>query len=60
MKDAENLQKKIISLNYNSDIFTLSIGNSVWYSVRVGYFTSYEEAQVQKENFFRQNRSKLK
>ena len=60
MKDVENLQKKIISLNYNPDIFTLSIGNSVWYSVRVGYFTSYEEAQVQKENFFRQNRSKLK
>lgn len=59
IKDAENLQK-IMSLNYNSDIFTLSIGNSVWYSVRVGYFTSYEEAQVQKENFFRQNRSKLK
>lgn len=60
MKDAENLQKKIISLSYNSAIFTLNIGNSVWYSVRVGYFTSYEEAQVQKENFFRQNRSKLK
>jgi SPOR domain len=60
MKDVENLQKKIISLNYNPDIFTLSIGNSVWHSVRVGYFTSYEEAQVQKENFFRQNSSKLK
>lgn len=60
IKDAENLQNKIISLNYNSDIFTLSIGNSVWYSVRVGYFSSYEEAQIQKENFFRQNRSKLK
>lgn len=60
IKDAENLRKKIISLNYNSDIFTLSIGNSVWYSVRVGYFTSFEEAQVQKENFFRQTRSKLK
>jgi SPOR domain len=60
VKDAENLQKKINSLNYNSDILTMSIGNSVWYSVRVGYFPSYDEAQFQKENFFRQNRSKLK
>jgi hypothetical protein len=60
MKDAENLQKKIISLGYNPDIFTLRIGNSVWYSVRLGYFPSFEEARVHKENFFKLNRIELK
>jgi len=60
MNDAENLQKKIISLGYNSDIFSMNIGNSKWYSVRVGYFASYNEAQVHKENFFRQTKLKLK
>jgi hypothetical protein len=60
LKDAESLQKQIISFDYNSNIFTMSIGNSVWHSVRVGYFTSYKEAQFQKENLFRQIRLKSK
>ncbi|HSW56211.1 MAG TPA: SPOR domain-containing protein [Ignavibacteriaceae bacterium] len=60
MNDAENLQKKIVSLGYNSDIFRIQIGSSDWYSVRVGYFASYNEAQVHKENFFRQTKLKLK
>jgi len=60
IKDAENLQKKIISLGYTSNIFNMNIGNSLWYSVRVGYFTSFEEALLYRGNFFRQTRLKLK
>ncbi len=60
MKDAENLQKKIISLGYNSDIFKMQIGSSDWYSVRVGYFNSIDETQVSKANFFKQYKLELK
>ena len=60
LNDAENLQKKIISLGYNSDIFSMNIGNSMWYSVRVGYFNSINETQISKANFFKQYRLKLK
>jgi hypothetical protein len=55
INDAENLQKKIISSGFKSDIYKISIGNSIWYSVRVGYFTSFNEALLHKEDFFRQN-----
>lgn len=60
MDGANILQKKIIALGYNSDIYSMNIGNSLWYSVRVGYFTSFEEALLYRENFFRQTRLKLK
>lgn len=58
--DAENLQKKIISFGYNSDILKMQIGSSDWYSVRVGYFNSINETQICKANFFKQYRLELK
>jgi hypothetical protein len=60
INEAENLQKKIISLGYNSDIFKMQIGSSDWYSVRVGYFNSINETKISKANFFKQYRLELK
>ena len=57
---SEELQKKITSLGYRADIFNITISNSVWYSVRIGYFDSFKDAKLYKENFFRQAKLKLK
>lgn len=56
INDAENLQKQIISPGYNSDIYRIIIGNFIWYSVRIGYFKTFQEALLFKENFFRQKK----
>jgi len=60
MNDAEKSEKKIVSFGSRAEIIKMNISGIVWYSVRVGYFTSYKKAQVHRENFFRKIMLKLK
>jgi hypothetical protein len=54
---AKELQAKINAYGYKSDVFAMNIGNLIWYSVRIGYFNSFDRAKFYKEDFF--NRTKL-
>lgn len=54
------LKNKISTWGYKAEIFKMVINNSVWYSVRIGYFTSYKQALEKKKNFFRETKLKLK
>ena len=56
---AEELHKKIDSLEFNANIFEISIGSRVWYSVRIGYFKSFEKAKVYRDDFFKRTNLKL-
>lgn len=60
IEKAEELQKKIISLGYTADIFKIKVGNLLWYSVKIGYFDSFEKAKFYKDNFFKKTNLKLK
>lgn len=57
---AEKLQNEIVALGYNADLFTMNYGSRDWYSVRIGYFKSFENAKMFKENFIRTTNFKLK
>lgn len=60
LSDAEELYKKITSLDYSAFIINMPTGKTVWYSVRIGYRDSYKNAKLYKENFFKQTKLKLK
>lgn len=59
IKKAKLLQQKINSLGYQAFIFNLQIGNSIWYSVRIGYFESLQDARIFREIFFKKTVLKL-
>jgi hypothetical protein len=59
MNRAEELRNQIISLGYKADIFELKFGSRVWQSVRIGYFNSFDNAKIFKDNFFKSNILKL-
>jgi len=59
-ESAERLQKEIVDLGYNADLFSKNYGSHDWYSVRIGYFKSFENAKMFKENFIRTTNFKLK
>jgi len=58
LNDAEELQKRINSFGYQADIFKMNIGNLVRYSVRLGYFDSFEKAKFYREDFFKKTKLK--
>ncbi|MGB5531196.1 MAG: SPOR domain-containing protein, partial [Ignavibacteriaceae bacterium] len=60
IKEAKKMQQKIKSLGYPVFIFNMQLGNSMWYSVRIGYFDSLQEARLFKEIFFKKTGLKLK
>ncbi len=57
---AEELQKVITPSGYKADILKIKIGSLLWYSVRIGYFDSFENAKYYKNNFFKKTNLKLK
>ena len=59
INNAEELQHKIISLGYKVDIFILKFGGRDWYSVRIGYFNSFDDAKNYRDKFFKTTNFKL-
>ena len=57
---AEKLQNKLLLLGYKANIIETNFGSRVWYSVRIGYFNSYDDAKYFKNNFFKETILKLK
>jgi len=53
---AKELQVKITALGYQAEIFKISIGNVIWYLVRIGYFDTFEKANLYRENFFKKTK----
>ena len=60
INSAQEMQHKIITLGYKADIFTVKIGGGDWYSVRIGYFNSFDDAKNYRDNFFKTTNFKLK
>jgi hypothetical protein len=60
LENAEKLKNEIVALGYNADLFTMNYGSRNWYSVRIGYFSSFENAKMFKEKFIRSTNFKLK
>ena len=50
---AKELKHKIISLGYKADILIVKFGGRDWYSVRIGYFNSFDAAKYFRDNFFK-------
>ena len=59
MKKAKDLQNEISNFGFNADILEINVGNLVWYSVRIGYFNSFEKAKVYRDDFFKRMNLKL-
>lgn len=57
---AKELQVKIATLGYQAEIFKISIGNIIWYSVRIGYFKTFEKSNLYRENFFKKTKLIIK
>jgi hypothetical protein len=57
---AVELQNEILSLGYKADIFKIKFGGRVWYSVRIGYFNSFDNARFYKDDYFKKTNPKLK
>ena len=53
IKKAKELQRKINSLGYQSYIFNIKLNNLTWYSVRIGYFDSLQDAEIFRKIFFK-------
>ena len=60
LNKAEELQNEIIQLGYKSVIIQMNFGSRVWYSVRIGFFDSFNNAKIFKDNFFKTTNLKLK
>jgi len=56
---AKDLQDEIRLLGYRADIFVIAFGSRDWYSVRIGYFDSFEKAKTFKVDFFKRTSLKL-
>ena len=56
---AIQLQKEIVDLGYKAEIFNTNYGSRVWYSVRIGYFKSFDDAKYFRDNFFKKTNLKL-
>ena len=59
-KKAKELQRKINSLGYQAFIFNTKFNHLLWYSVRIGYFDSLQDAKLFREIFFKKTGLKLK
>ena len=60
IKTAKDLQREINSLGYQAFIFNIKLNNLIWYSVRIGYFDSLNDARIFREIFFKKTGLKLK
>ena len=60
LREAEALREKIVSLNYNAEIIETNLGGTIWYSVRIGYFKTFEIAKFYREDFFRKTKIIIK
>ena len=60
LREAEALREKIVSLNYNAEIIETNLGGTIWYSVRIGYFKTFEIAKFYREDFFRKTKIRIK
>lgn len=58
--NAETLKNIITSLGYRAEVFKMVMNNSIWYSVRMGYYTTYKQALEYKKNFFFKTKLKIK
>ena len=56
---AKELQSEIISLGYKAEIYKTNYGSRMWYSVRIGYFKSFDDAKYFRDNFFKKTNLKL-
>jgi hypothetical protein len=59
MKKAKDLQNEIAKFGFIPDILEIKVGNLVWYSIRIGYFNSFEKAKVYRDDFFKRTNLKL-
>jgi len=59
MYKAEELQNNLASLGYRADIFKVNFGGRIWYSVRIGYFNSFDNAKFFRDNLFKTTNLKL-
>lgn len=50
---AEQLLNRLTSLKFSAFILDRNVSKTDWYSVRIGFFSSFDEALKYKENFFR-------
>lgn len=53
IQEARLLKNKIDFIGYPSYIIKINIGNAEWYSVRIGYFNSFESAFFYKNKFYK-------
>ena len=60
LSSAKELQNKILTLGYKANIFKQNFGGRVWYSVRIGYFNSFDNVKIFRDNFFKTSKLKLK
>ena len=56
---AIELQHKIMSLGYRVDVYLVEFGSRDWYSVRIGYFDSFEKVKAFKVEFFKRTNINL-
>ena len=53
LREANSLRNKLAPLDYNSEIIEMNLGGTIWYSVRIGYFKTFEIAKFYREDFFK-------
>ncbi|MEJ2105383.1 MAG: SPOR domain-containing protein [Ignavibacteriaceae bacterium] len=59
-REANSLRNKILQLGYNAEIIEMNLGGKTWYSVRIGYFKTFEIAKFYREDFFKETKIRLK
>ncbi|MEJ2103393.1 MAG: SPOR domain-containing protein, partial [Ignavibacteriaceae bacterium] len=59
-KEANSLRNNILQLDYNAEIIEMKLGGKTWYSVRIGYFKTFEIAKFYREDFFRKTKIRIK
>jgi len=60
LREASSLRNKILQLGYNAEIIEMDLGGKIWYSVRIGYFKTFEIAKFYREDFFRKTKIRIK
>ena len=59
LREANILRNKIVAIGYNAIIIEMDLGGKIWYSIRIGYFKTFEIAKFYKEEFFKKTKFKL-
>lgn len=55
--EADSLKQKINDLGIHAYVLIFDIGGTIWYSVRIGYFSSFDAAEKYKNEYYRNLKS---